>query len=84
MMAYNLALTLLGVRVAQGFITPTVHMASTLSPMALQTRMTALDFSATPVNTAETLQRTSTLAIEGAGKKKLALLGSTVREWSST
>lgn len=34
---------------------------------------------ASPVNTAETLQRTSELAIEGIGNaKKLALLGSTV------
>lgn len=34
---------------------------------------------ASPVNTVETLQRTSELAIEGIGKtKKLALLGSTV------
>ena len=44
------------------------------------TRMAALDFSASPVNSAETLKRTTDLSLAGAGsKKKLALLGSTVR-----
>lgn len=42
--------------------------------------MRGLDFSASPVNTAETLQRTTALSLEGAWqKKKLAVLGSTVR-----
>lgn len=39
-----------------------------------------LDFSASPVNTKETLKRTTDLSLEGIGKKsKIALLGSTVR-----
>lgn len=58
-----------------------LHAGGTPSGYRCQTRMGALDFSACPVNTAETLQRTSALAIEGIGtKKKIALLGSTVRK----
>lgn len=38
-----------------------------------------LDFSACPVNSRESLQRTTDLSLEGIGARKVALLGSTVR-----
>lgn len=59
-------------------MSPPIHVAA--STCRNPTRMAALDFSASPVNTAETLKRTSDLSLEGMrNKKKIALLGSTVR-----
>lgn len=63
------------------FLPPPVHVAGVRSRCGCShTRMAALDFSACPVNTPETLKRTTDLSLVGMGtKKKLALLGSTVR-----
>lgn len=45
------------------------------------TYMSGLESSASPVNTAASLQRTTELSLGGEGmKKKIALLGSTVRQ----
>lgn len=63
------------------FLSPAIHVGGKASSCRCNVRMAQLDFSASPVNTAETLQRTTELSLEASGKKKkkLALLGSTVR-----
>lgn len=78
MKAYELACVVLGTPGVGAFMSPSIHVAA--STCRHPTRMAALDFSASPVNTAESLKRTSELSLEGMGnKKKIALLGSTVR-----
>lgn len=81
MRAHDLVLVALGSPGVGAFFIPPINVLSTNSGCRHgSTRMAALDFSASPVNTAETLKRTTDLSLAGAGsKKKLALLGSTVR-----
>lgn len=81
MRAHELVLVALGSPGVAGFFVSPANVLST-NPGCCHgsTRMAALDFSASPVNSAETLKRTTDLSLAGAGaKKKLALLGSTVR-----
>lgn len=81
MRAHELVLVALGSPGVGAFFSSPTNVLSTNSGCRHgSTRMAALDFSASPVNTAETLKRTTDLSLAGAGsKKKLALLGSTVR-----
>ncbi|CAM9542791.1 unnamed protein product [Ectocarpus sp. 6 AP-2014] len=83
MKTHQLALLALGATGVESFLPPCTH-----DPLAVgraasdksrsNMRMAALDFSASPVNTRETFQRTMDLALEETGaKKKIALLGST-------
>lgn len=67
-----------------GFLSPT-HTPSLVrgitSSCKYQTCMSGLESSASPVNTAASLQRTTELSLGGEGmKRKIALLGSTVSQ----
>lgn len=81
MKGHDLLLLACGIPGVRAFLSPTIHVASArYSGTNMRTSMAALDFSACPVNTAEALQRTTDLSVEGMqAKTKLALLGSTVR-----
>lgn len=80
MKAHELVLIALGTPGVSAFFVRPAHALRTNPGSCGYTRMAALDFSASPVNSAETLKRTTDLSLAGAGsKKKLALLGSTVR-----
>lgn len=79
MNAYQLVLVVFGTPFVGAFLSPPVHVSGAPPGYRCSTHMAALDFSASPVNTAETLQRTTNISLQGTGqKKKLALLGSTV------
>eukprot|EP00904_Undaria_pinnatifida_P004637 jgi/Undpi1/14174/HiC_scaffold_9.g03824.m1 len=78
MKAHELVLIALGTPGVSAFFVRPAHALRTNPGSCGYTRMAALDFSASPVNSAETLKRTTDLSLAGAGsKKKLALLGST-------
>lgn len=88
MKSYALLCIILGTQSVRAFLPPGLHTglaaSSAFGQPALSRKGKAemqCGNAASPVNSAETLQRTSDLAIQGIGKtKKLALLGSTVCE----
>lgn len=80
MKTHQLAFIALGAPGVGAFVTPTTYVAGGHPCCGCGNMRMALDFSASPVNSAETLQRTTDLSLGGKGtKKKVALLGSTVR-----
>ena len=74
MKPYHLAFLLLESLGVEGFISPSIGHVTGSSKLHMN-----LDFSACPVNSRESLQRTTDLSLEGIGARKVALLGSTVR-----
>jgi len=90
MKVHQLVFVALGTPGVGAFLAPSIHGSSCgCSNMRIgdghgrQRRQPTmrLEFSASPVNTKETLTRTTDLSLEGIGKKrKIALLGSTVRD----
>lgn len=74
MKPYHLTFLLLESLGVEGFLSPSIGHVAGSSKMHMK-----LDFSACPVNSRESLQRTTDLSLEGIGAKKVALLGSTVR-----
>lgn len=80
MKTHQLAFIALGAPGVGAFVTSTAYVARGHPGCGCGNMRMALDFSASPVNSAETLQRTTDLSLGGKGtKKKVALLGSTVR-----
>lgn len=64
-----------------GFLSPTINLVRRItSSCKYRTCMSGLESSASPVNTAASLLRTTELSLEGEGTKKIALLGSTVSQ----
>lgn len=74
MKPYHLAFLLLESVGVKGFLSPSIGHVAGSSKLHMN-----LDFSACPVNSRESLQRTTDLSLEGIGARKVALLGSTVR-----
>lgn len=80
MKPYHFAFLLLESLGVEGFISPFVgHLGGEYGRSRSSKMHMNLDFSACPVNSRESLQRTTDLSLEGVGARKVALLGSTVR-----